>query len=43
MMGSIQMESILAQGIFLSEQEMAEMKGSENSIYAKFTYITFKF
>ena len=41
-MGSIQMESILAQGIFLSEQEMTEMEESENSIYAKFTYITFE-
>ena len=36
------MENILAQGIFLSEQEMTEMEESENSIYAKFTYITFE-
>ena len=42
MLGSIQMESILAQGIFLSEQEMTQMEESRHSIIAKFTHITFE-
>ena len=42
MIGSIQMESILAQGIFLSEQDMTQMEESRHSIYAKFSHITFE-
>ena len=42
MMGSIQMESILAQRIFLSEQEMTQMEDRRSSIYARFAYITFE-
>ena len=42
MMGSIQMESILAQGLFQSEQEMTQMEESRHSIIAKFTHITFE-
>ena len=42
MMGSIQMESILAQDIFLSEQEMTQMEENRSSMYSAFTYITFE-
>ena len=42
MMGSIQMESILAQGFFLSEQEMTQMEESRHSIHAKFTHSLLK-
>ena len=42
MTGSIQMESILAEGVFLSEQEMTQMEESRHSIYAKFTHITWE-
>ena len=42
MMGSIQMESILAQGIFLSEKEMSQMEDRKFSLYNRSTNITFE-
>ena len=41
-MGSIQMDSILAQGIFLSEKEMSQMEDRKFSLYNKFTNIIFE-
>ena len=41
-MGSIQMDSILAQGIFLSEKEMSQMEDTKFSLFNRFTTITFE-
>ena len=41
-MGSIQMDSILAQGIFLSEKEMSQMEDRKFSLYNRFTNINFE-
>ena len=42
MMGSIQMENILAQGIFLSEKEISQMEDRRFSLLIRFTNITFE-
>ena len=41
-MGSIQMDSILAQGIFLSEKEMSQMEDRKFSLFNRFTNLTFE-
>ena len=42
MTGSIQMDSILAQAIFLSEKEMSQMEDRKFSLHNRFTNITFE-
>ena len=42
MMESMQMENILAHGIFCSETEMTEMKCRKHSLYHNFSNITFE-
>ena len=42
MVNSIDMDSIMAQGIFLSEKEMTQMEERKFSIYKRFTNITFE-
>ena len=41
-MGSIQMDNILAQGIFLSAKEMSQMEETKFSLFNRFTTITFE-
>ena len=42
MLKSIEMDSIMAQGIFQSEKEMTQMEERKHSIFHKFTTITFE-
>ena len=42
MLNSIEMDSIMAQGIFLSEKEMSQMEERKHSIFYKFSDITFE-
>ena len=41
MIKSIEMDSIMAQGVFQSEKEMSQMEGRKHSIFYKFPEITF--
>ena len=42
MLKSIEMDSIMAQGIFLSEKEMSQMEERKHSIFYKFSNINFE-
>ena len=41
MIKSIEMDSIIARGVFQSEKEMSQMEGRKHSIFYKFPEITF--
>ena len=42
MIKSIEMDSIMAHGIFLSENEMSQMEEGKHSIFCKFSNFTFE-